>query len=104
MQSIGEVVIDPLDEVISILREAVRQVQRAMQSGEEEMAKAGALLAKLSDSLARVLLARQKLQAADPGQALASDFARWLRLRVAALEQQESELAGSPLKEGSYVN
>jgi hypothetical protein len=53
-----------LETEISLLREVMEEVRRQISSGEgdpAELAKMGTLLARLSDSVVRAVLAQQKL-------------------------------------------
>lgn len=61
-----------LREEIVGLRESLRQARAQMESGEEDMAKIGALVARLTDSIGRALLAQGKLAAS-------ADSSTWLR-------------------------
>ncbi len=53
----------PLDAELGLLRDSLTQAHRALKSSEEDMTKSGMLVARLSDSVARALLAQQKLMA-----------------------------------------
>lgn len=54
------------------LRESLLQARARMESGEEDMAKMGALVARLTDSVGRALLAQGKLAAS-------GDQSAWMR-------------------------
>ena len=56
-----------LDTELRVLREAFEQAREAMMSGEEDMARAGTLLARLGDSVIKTVVAQERL-AANAGQ------------------------------------
>ncbi len=69
-----------LDEEIVTLRKALKRVERSMESGEEDTAKMGALVSRLCDTIARALVAQQKLSVQDEGFTwLRAQFDRMLR-------------------------
>ncbi len=58
-----------LDRELDVLRDSLARAHGAMKSGEEDMPRAGMLVARLADSLSRALLAQQRLQSTQGGQA-----------------------------------
>ena len=69
-----------LDAEIVTLRRALKRVEESMESGGEDTAKMGALVSRLCDTIARALVAQQKLSAQDEGFTwLRAQFDRMLR-------------------------
>ncbi len=72
-----------LEAEIKTLREALAQVVESMRNGggeEEDRAKMGAVVARLSDSIVRAMVAQQGLSAQDEGFTwLRAQFDRMLR-------------------------
>ena len=59
----------PLDRELDLLRDSLARAHGAMKNGEEDLPRAGMLVARLADSLSRALLAQQRLQANRGGMA-----------------------------------
>ncbi len=53
----------PLDNELELLRDSLGYVHNILKNNSEDMAKSGTLVARLSDSVAKALLAQQKLLA-----------------------------------------
>ncbi len=83
------VVNESLDGEVAALREALGQAKAGLRSDEGDVTKLGGLVARLSDSIVRALLAQKKLAAdGDGGTWLRAEFERVLR----ALGAGETEL------------
>src|SRR5438105_3673066 len=57
----------PLDSELELLRDSLAHAHQALKSNSEDMAKSGMLVVRLTDSVAKALLAQQKLLAGSDG-------------------------------------
>lgn len=70
----------PLAAELELLQDSLWYAHKALKRGDEDIAKAGTLVARLSDSVAKMLLAQQKLLTEpDHASAIEAEFDETLR-------------------------